>query len=75
MASRLFGDKPLPEAVLTYPLGTNFSEIAAEIQVIHFHMKKMHLKMPSAIFISSIEVYIHTWHVYGVEIYKLINSE
>ena len=21
------------------------------------------------------EFYIHTWHVYGVEMYKLVNSE
>ena len=54
------------------PLGTNFSEIVIEIQALSL---KIHLKMSSAIFISLMEFYIHTWHVYGVEMYKLVNSE
>ena len=31
--------------------------------------------MSSAIFISEMEFYIYTWRVYGVDMYKLVNSE
>ena len=54
------------------PLGINFSEIVIEIQTLSL---KIDLKMSSVIFISSMEFYIHTWYVYGVGMYKLVNSE
>ena len=53
------------------PLGTNFSEIVIEMQTLSL---KTDLKM-SAIFISYMEFYIHTWYVSGVEMCKLVNAE
>ena len=53
-------------------MGINFSEIVIEIQTLSL---KIDLKMSSVIFISSMEFYIHTWYVYGVGVYKLVNSE
>ena len=66
---RWTGSALLPDLQSTGFLGTNFSEIVIKIERLPL---KIHLKM-SAIFISEMEFYIHTWHVYRVEIYDIIS--
>ena len=53
-------------------MGINLSEIVIEIQTLSL---KIDLNMSSLIFISQMESYIHPWYVYGVGMYKLVNSE